>query len=86
MKKEAQHELEKKALSQFLSGQSLFGKDGAFAPMLKNFLEKSLEAEMSEHLSDEAVVNKRNGKGSKTIKSSLGSFDISTPTDRNSSF
>ena len=29
------NELQKKALEQFRSGQSLFGKDGAFAPMLK---------------------------------------------------
>jgi putative transposase len=30
--------------------------------------------------------NKRNGKGKKTIKSGLGTFEIQTPTDRNSSF
>ena len=29
-----QSELEKKALNQLLSGQNLFGKDGAFAPLL----------------------------------------------------
>jgi len=81
-----QQELEKKALDQLLSGKSLFGKDGAFAPMLKNFIEKALEAEMSVHLKDKTVVNKRNGKGKKTLKSSIGSFTIATPTDRNSSF
>jgi len=81
-----QQKLEKKALDQLLSGKSLFGKDGAFAPMLKSFIEKALEAEMSAHLEDKTVINKRNGKGRKTIKSSIGSFDIETPTDRNSSF
>jgi len=30
--------------------------------------------------------NKRNGRGKKTLKSSLGSFDIDTPQDRQSSF
>jgi transposase-like protein len=30
--------------------------------------------------------NKRNGKGSKIIKSSAGSFQIDTPQDRQSSF
>jgi len=30
--------------------------------------------------------NKRNGKGSKTIKSTAGSFQIETPQDRQSSF
>lgn len=80
--------MEKKALEQFKSGQSLFGKDGAFAPLLKNFIEKALEAEMEAHLDEEqrSAGNKRNGKGKKTIKSSAGSFDIETPQDRHSRF
>jgi len=80
--------LEKKALDQLLTGKSLFGKDGAFAPMLKNFIETALEAEMENHLSlsDSGDKNKRNGKGKKTIKSGVGTFEIQTPTDRNSSF
>lgn len=88
MREEEQELLEKKALDQLLSGKSLFGKEGAFAPMLKRFLEKALEAEMENHLSlsDSADKNKRNGKGKKTIKSGLGTFEIQTPTDRNSSF
>ena len=32
-----------KALEQFRSGKSLYGKDGAFAPLLKDFLETALE-------------------------------------------
>ena len=80
--------LEKKALDQLLSGKSLFGKEGAFAPMLKSFIEKALEVEMENHLSliEPGEKNKRNGKGKKTIKSGLGTFEIQTPTDRNSSF
>lgn len=85
MTKQEQQELEKKALDQLLSGESLFGKDGAFAPMLKSFIEKALQVEMSSHLST-SENNKRNGKGKKTIKSSLGSFEIETPTDRRSNF
>ena len=34
MTKQEEQTLEKKALNQLLSGKSLFGKDGAFAPML----------------------------------------------------
>ena len=88
MTQEELNELQKKALEQFRSGQSLFGKDGAFAPMLKQLLESALEAEMSEHLDEQKREggNKRNGKGKKTIKSSTGSFDIETPQDRQSSF
>lgn len=88
MTEEEQSKLEKKALDQLLSGKSLFGKDGAFAPMLQSFIDKALEAEMETHLSEEerAKGNKRNGKGSKTLKTSEGSFEISTPQDRHSSF
>lgn len=83
-----QTEFEKKVLDQFMSGKSLFGKDGAFAPMLKNVIEKALSAEMETHLNENQREqgNKRNGKGKKTIKSSFGSFDIETPQDRHSSF
>lgn len=80
--------LQQKALEQLKSGESLFGKDGAFAPMLKGFIESALEAEMEAHLNEEQREsgNKRNGKGQKTIKSSAGSFKVSTPQDRQSSF
>lgn len=42
--------LQKKALEQFKWGEFLFGKDGAFAPMLKSFIEAALQAEMDAHL------------------------------------
>jgi len=88
MTKEEQQALEKKALEQFISGKSLFGKDGAFAPMLKNFIEKALEAEMSSHLGEEERFkgNKRNGKSKKQLKSSYGTFELEVPTDRKSNF
>tara|TARA_B100000427_G_C14985742_1_gene367409 strand:- start:32 stop:481 length:450 start_codon:yes stop_codon:yes gene_type:complete len=88
MNKQEQTEFEKKVLDQFMSGKSLFGKDGAFAPMLKNVIEKALSAEMESHLdvNQREQGNKRNGKGKKTLKSSFGSFDIETPQDRHSSF
>jgi len=81
-------DIEKKALEQLKSGKSLFGKDGAFAPLLKGFIEKALESEMEEHLDEGERIrgNKRNGKGKKTIKSSAGSFLIETPQDRHSRF
>jgi putative transposase len=88
MDKEYLDNIEQKALEQLKSGKSLFGKDGAFAPLLKNFIEKALDAEMEEHLNEaeRSHGNKRNGKGRKTIKSSAGSFEIETPQDRQSSF
>lgn len=90
MEKEDIKPLKEKALKQFLSGESLTGKNGAFAPMLKEFLEEALEAEMSAHLADTEkgfeAGNKRNGKGRKTVKSSNGDVTISTPQDRDSNF
>jgi transposase-like protein len=86
MNTQEQQAFEKKALDQLLSGKSLFGKEGAFAPMLKGFIEKALEAEMASHLTENPERNKRNGKGKKTLKTNIGEIEITTPTDRNSSF
>ncbi len=38
--------LKQKFLEQFRSGKNLFGKDGAFGPLLQDFLNTALEAEM----------------------------------------
>jgi transposase-like protein len=88
MSTQKQQDLEKKALDQLMSGKSLFCKDGAFAPMLKSFIEKALESEMEDHLNNDerSKGNKRNWKGTKTINSGLGTFEIATPQDRHNSF
>ncbi len=80
--------IQDKAIKQFKEGKSLLGKDGAFAPLLQQFIEAALEAEMSDHLSDEKAQkkNKRNGKGKKTLKTNHGPLEIKTPQDRNSTF
>lgn len=77
-----------KALAQLRSGESLTGKDGAFGPLIKEFLETALQAEMDAHLDiqEREQGNKRNGKGSKRIKTSTGEVEIETPQDRHSSF
>lgn len=88
MTKKEKLDLQKKALEQLRSGDSLFGKNGAFAPMLQEFLETALESEMQDHLDtkEKSKGNKRNGKKKKKIKSGVGSFEIETPQDRQSSF
>jgi transposase-like protein len=80
--------LKKKALEQFKTGQPLLGKDGAFAPLLKEFLESALQGEMDEHLdeSERTKGNRRNGTSKKTLKTSDGSFELETPRDRESGF
>jgi len=76
--------LKKKTIEQFRSGKSLFGKDGAFAPLLKEFLEAALEAELDTHLDEEqrGQGNRKNGRMSKKLKTAEGTFEISTPRDR----
>ena len=70
MNKELQYEeIKEKTLKQFKKGESLFGKDGAFAPILKSFINEALKAEMEAHLDEEARSNgnKRNSKKTKTM-------------------
>lgn len=87
-KNEEYEALKKKALEQFKSGKPLLGKDGAFAPLLKEFLEAALQGEMDEHLNESERVkgNRRNGSNKKILKTLDGSFELETPRDRDSSF
>ena len=73
-----------KALAQLKTGKPLLGKEGALAPLFKSFLEAALEAEMEDHLEEnkEEEINRRNGHGSKQLRTSEGTMDLSTPHDR----
>lgn len=52
--------MQAKALEQLRSGQSLTGKDGAFVPLLKQFIETALAAEMTGHLDEHERSNGKN--------------------------
>jgi putative transposase len=82
-------ELAKQKLKEQLrSGKSLFGKDGAFAPLLQEMLNSILEGELEGHL-DEAerdAGNRKNGKNKKRLKTSSGTIEVTTPRDRLGSF
>lgn len=80
--------MKQKALEQLRSGKSLYGKDGAFAPLLKSFLYSAPEAEMGTHLDENERFsgNRKNGRTSKEIKTSAGTISIQTPRDRKSTF
>jgi putative transposase len=73
------------ALEAIKSGASIDGKDGVLAPLIKQLTEAALEAELETHLGNE-IKNRKNGKSSKTMKSSVGEFDLEVPRDRNGSF
>jgi len=77
-----------KALEQLKSGKPLLGKGGALAPLFKSFLEAALEGEMADHLREhnEEAPNRRNGHGSKELRTSEGDMELFTPRDRNGSF
>ena len=81
-------EMQALALKQLRSGQSLTGKDGVFAPLLKQFIEEALDAEMTDYLNNNERMkgNKRNGKKSKKVKCLEGEIEIYTPQDRHSEF
>ena len=78
----------KKAAQQLRSGEALFGKDGALAPMLERILNAALEGEMDAHLNsvDCSSGNRRNGKMSKTVQTKYGEVIVETPRDRDGSF
>jgi putative transposase len=77
-----------KALAQLKSGKPLLGKEGALGPLFKSFLEAALEAELEDHLQDnhEEESNRRNGHGTKLLRTSEGTMELSTPRDRSGSF
>ncbi|HTN37193.1 MAG TPA: transposase, partial [Arachidicoccus sp.] len=83
-------EVKNKALEQLKTGRPLLGKNGALAPLFKSFLEAALEAEMENHLQqelpEETPSNRRNGHGSKQLRTSEGTMELSTPRDRSGSF
>lgn len=81
--------IKKLALEQFRSGKSLTGKGGAFAPLLKQFLQAALDAELEEHLASDdpdEISNRKNGKVSKTIKTGDGEVELINSRDRNGTF
>ena len=73
-----------KLKEQFRTGQPLFGKEGAFAPLLQEMLNSILEGEMDGHLDEEerGNGNRKNGKNKKSLKTSSGTIEVTTPRDR----
>lgn len=75
----------KSAAQRLKRGDGLLGKEGVFTPLLKEFLEEALAGELDVHL-EEDKPNRKNGKGSKVVKTGLGNVEIDTPRDRNGTF
>jgi putative transposase len=81
-------EVKNKALEQLKTGKPLLGKGGALGPLFKSFLEAALEAELEEHFQEnkDEQINRRNGYGTKQLRTSEGTMELTTPRDRSGSF
>jgi transposase-like protein len=73
--------------------KDILGKNGLLKQLTKRLVERTLEAELTDHLGYEphepkghGTGNNRNGKGDKTVQSETGAIDIKVPRDRNGSF
>ncbi len=71
----------------------LFGENGLLKKLIKDAIEKMMEAEIEEYIgrkkyerTDTDEPEYRNGYRKKTVKSSVGEFDVNIPRDRQSGF
>ncbi len=72
-----------------MSGKKLTGDDGLLKPLIANFVEGALAAELADHLAEEraaGIANKRNGLAGKELRTESGPVDITYQRDRNGSF
>lgn len=76
----------KEATARLKKGETLLGRDGVFTPLLKEFLEEAMDAELESHIDLEEAPNRKNGKGKKQVKTPVGNIEIATPRDRNGTF
>ena len=73
-------------LEEVKSGKDFLGKDGVFGPLMKRLVEAALEGELDSHLAEDVVANRKNGKSSKSLKTSVGKVELKTPRDRAGTF
>jgi len=80
---------QKEVIAGLIQGKPLTGEGGLLKPIIAKFVQGALDAELSDHLSEERSAgesNRRNGKLSKTIRTESGDIPIEYSRDRNSSF
>jgi putative transposase len=80
-------------LASATSLDDFFGKEGIFARLFATTIEQMLEAELTAHLGYEPYApegrntgNSRNGKRTRSLRTSTGDTTITVPRDRNGSF
>ena len=55
-------------------------------PPIKQLTEAALNAELEQHLESDPEPNRKNGTSKRTVKSSVGQFELETPRDRSGTF
>jgi len=92
-KKSKQDALIDELLQDCKDPQDILGKNGLVKQLTKRLVERTLEAELTDHLGyapnasqGRGSGNSRNGKSQKTVQSDSGEFAIEVPRDRNSTF
>jgi putative transposase len=84
--------IKKDTLDQLLEGrdpQAVFSKDGLFDELKKALAERVLNAELADHLENEAAegrANRRNGHSKKTVLTESARIDVRIPRDREGTF
>jgi hypothetical protein len=62
------------ALKALQSGQMLTGKDGVLTQLIKQLTEVALATELGSMFAADVKANRKNGSGTKTIKTTTGKF------------
>ncbi len=84
--------IKKDTLDDLLAGRdpmAVFSKDGLFDELKKALAERVLNAELDDHLDNEAAEgsrNRRNGSSKKTVLTETAKIDIRSPRDREGTF
>jgi len=92
-KKSKQDTLIDELLEDCQDPKDILGENGLLKQLTKRLVERTLEAELSDHLGYEphhikgrGSGNNRNGKGRKTVQGDTGALEIEVPRDRNGTF
>jgi len=79
----------KEVIAGLIAGKGLTGESGLLKPLIADFVQGALDAEMQDHLETErgqGLSNRRNGKQRKKIRSESGEVEIEYDRDRTGSF
>ena len=64
------------ALKYLQSGKDLTGKDGVLMPLIKKLAEAAINGVLEHHISTTEEPNRKNGKGSKIVKTVCWIFKL----------